>query len=568
MQVEVVFCIAGTGADLLRSVFRGNRGRLRRQGVHMADAACPALLRRHHAAIAGVEDAGLAEANAQTQKELADKGVRRLVFVHEFDVPLQIAAQQSNASALEQHMQDALVLILAGFDQAKTTVHLYAEQSENIAVRFWLANDDPDKALQTFATYCGTSEVRFDEIGKRITQVFPEIALVVRDNDLREIDPKGFVIRFFRDIGVRRSSLKVVVQDQLNLLTGEQCKRIGNLLTQISELDQSQSSIQSALEQIRQETPTAPLADHVNTAVHVAQEPLTIYFMVEPGPLELQAHLLIASLEVNCRDAYRLVAFCRDDRADDLNPATKDFLASTKTELRTLTNTFADGYPAGNKLIAASLVKGSGWSLFMDTDMMLARPTAFMSQAAGRRVSVCVDTVNGWTHSDAQWDALAQNIGMANLGPKIVLRGGATSYPLYNAGLILFPPAGPSTGDFGQVWLETALQLDRDEAIENKRPWLDTIALAACVIHAQSARPISEDWNCTTRNATVQTRVLHYHGLRQLRQFDWEDRANAILKASSSPYDTLDAAVIGHRNDMGVKGDLWRRAMRHGHLNT
>lgn len=136
MQVEVVFFIAGTGADLLTKVFRGNRGRLRRQGVHMADAACPALLRRHHAAIAGVVDAGLAVANAQTQNELADKGVRRLVFVHEFAVPLQVAAQQSNAAALAQHMQDALVRILAGFDQARTTVHLYAEQSENIAVRF------------------------------------------------------------------------------------------------------------------------------------------------------------------------------------------------------------------------------------------------------------------------------------------------------------------------------------------------------------------------------------------------------------------------------------------------
>lgn len=122
-------------------------------------------------------------------------------------------------------------------------------------------------------------------------------------------------------------------------------------------------------------------------AAHVAQEPLTIFFMVEPGPLELQAHLLIASLEVNCRDAYRLVAFYRDDWADDLNPATKDFLASTKTVLRTLTNTFADGYPAGNKLIAASLVKASGWSLFMDTDTMLARPTSFMSQAAGCRLA-------------------------------------------------------------------------------------------------------------------------------------------------------------------------------------
>jgi hypothetical protein len=308
-------------------------------------------------------------------------------------------------------------------------------------------------------------------------------------------------------------------------------------------------------------------SQHSGATGQAAHDPLTIFFMVESGPLELQAHRLIASLEVNCADNYRLVAFCRDDRVDDLNPATKNFLASTHTELRTLTKSFADGYPAGNKLIAASLVKASGWSIFMDTDMMLVRPTSFMSQAAGRRVSLCVDTVNGWTKSDAQWDALPNNLGMATLGHKIFLRDGATSFPLYNAGLVLFPPAGRSTSDFGQAWLETSLKLDVDAAIENKRPWLDTIALAACVIRDQSARPISEDWNCTTRNATASIRVLHYHGLRQLWQFDWEDRANAILAMSSSPYDTLNDAVIGHHNDLGLKGDLWRRAMLHGHLN-
>ncbi|MFT6944879.1 MAG: hypothetical protein ACJAUW_001457 [Yoonia sp.] len=82
---------------------------------------------------------------------------------------------------------------------------------------------------------------------------------------------------------------------------------------------------------------------------------------------------------------------------------------------------------------------------------------------------------------------------MATLGHKIALRGGATSFPLYNTGLVLFPPAGSGTPDFGQIWFDTALGLDVDDAIENKRPWLDTVALAACVIRVHSARPISED---------------------------------------------------------------------------
>ena len=93
MQVEVFFSVAGTGADLLATAFRGNRGRLRRQGVHLADVACPALLRRHHKVIAGGEDAELAQANLDTQFALKEKGVRRLVFMLEFSVHQDAAAK-------------------------------------------------------------------------------------------------------------------------------------------------------------------------------------------------------------------------------------------------------------------------------------------------------------------------------------------------------------------------------------------------------------------------------------------------------------------------------------------
>ncbi|MFT6075957.1 MAG: hypothetical protein ACJAZ1_002889 [Yoonia sp.] len=82
MLVEVLFLVAGTGADLLATAFCGNRGRLRRQGVHLADVACPSLLQRQHAVIAGDEDAGLAQANLEIQIGLNDKGVRRPVFMH------------------------------------------------------------------------------------------------------------------------------------------------------------------------------------------------------------------------------------------------------------------------------------------------------------------------------------------------------------------------------------------------------------------------------------------------------------------------------------------------------
>jgi hypothetical protein len=175
------FSVAGTGADLLVTAFCDNRGRLRRQGVHFADAACPSLLRRHHAAIAGGEDAGLAQANVDTQSALKDKGFRRLVFIHEFAVSQKTAAQGGNAAPLELQIQQALTKIWAGFDQAKTTVHLYSEPSQNLAVRLWLATDEEVKdlpSLKSLVPYCCENDVRFDVLGRSVMQVFPEVALV------------------------------------------------------------------------------------------------------------------------------------------------------------------------------------------------------------------------------------------------------------------------------------------------------------------------------------------------------------------------------------------------------
>jgi hypothetical protein len=266
--------------------------------------------------------------------------------------------------------------------------------------------------LKSLVAYCGEGDVRLDAIGKSVLNTLPETALVERDNGLREFDPKDFVIRFFRDIGVTRRCLKLAIDDQPRFPSTDQCRRIQRLALPEPEAAQSGDYFQEAFARIKQEIlpssdalmdqSTPDHRQHCDSVGDVTSDPLTIFIMVEPGPLELQAHLLVAYLEVHCTDNYSLVAFCRDDRLDDLNPVTKDFQASTNTELRTLTNTFADGYPAGNKLIAAFLVKASGWSIFIDTDMMLVRPTSFLPQAAGRRVSLCVDTVNGWTKLDAQ----------------------------------------------------------------------------------------------------------------------------------------------------------------------
>jgi hypothetical protein len=60
--------------------------------------------------------------------------------------------------------------------------------------------------------------------------------------------------------------------------------------------------------------------------------------------------------------------------------------------------------------------------------------------------------------------------------------------------------------------------------------------------------------------------IIHYHGLRQLKVYNWLERVDALLATSISPYDSLWALAHHYKRDLAVEGDLFRRAMRHGHM--
>lgn len=293
---------------------------------------------------------------------------------------------------------------------------------------------------------------------------------------------------------------------------------------------------------------------------------LTIFFMIEPGPLELQAHLLVSSLRLNCLDPARLVGYCRSGLLDGLHPETLAFMDRCEVEIRPIVNDFADGYPAGNKLVAAAAVADGGgdWGLFLDTDTLLMRPSHFLDETVAGRVSLCLDTVNGWSADPRAWELLFGTAGTAVPAP-VRLLSGQVSIPIYNAGMVLFPLAGGEDGrGFGRYWHDLSRRLDAIPDLPKTRPWLDTIALAAAALSWGGMRLLSPDWNCTTRMAGPQTRLLHYHGLRQLAEFGWVAAVDALLAASVSPHDSLEQAVRYHQQEMGRDGDLWRRAMLYG----
>ena len=578
---------------------RNNAGRLRHQGVLYANTTFPRLMQQQMWLLRGIEGRrgkgvpkldALAALNRSVVETARERGAHTILISHEDRMgyaPYAAFNLGHERAGLYPKAQEIIPRMIAGFDPAAVTFHVYSRMQQTLVPSLWsegMRNFALPFGLDEFADRLDLDGFQFFDLVRRMQKGAPEASVIWRDFETLQRDPMLFVQRFFRDIGVDPNSLKLgteIVRPSLDL---DQGLEIAALVRKHHDGALNKEEVAAAGRQIldRASNPQRKASlgpDHLNKLTALAEQdhalaaaqrlhgaPLTVFFMVEPGPLELQAHLLISSLVVNCLDPLRMVAFCRHDRIDSLHAWTRDYLHKNDVELRPLVNDFADGYPAGNKLIAADQIEAQGWSVFMDTDMLLVRPSSFLDEAAGTRVGVCADSVNGWTKDDRQWLKLKERLNITSLGRKIKLAAGGLSYPLFNAGLVMFPPAGENEKHFGNLWLETALNIDGDDEIVNKRPWLDTIALAGALARdeAPGSRPLSMDWNCTTRLAGDTTRVLHYHGIRQLHEYGWNHCANRMLERSRSPFATLAEATKAHAKTMKVPGDLTRRAMRHG----
>ena len=533
MKIEVRIAPTDEGREFLAPAIGGNRGRLRHCGVRSVNGHFPTWQALHDKVMAapGIDDDLKREAlnlNRDIIAKTSEMGTdTALVFI---DLPAQGVPPSDQDVLIWLERVDCLLSGLTGPD---CTLHMIGSPPLTSGDAAAEGAATPSAENPDGSAAPKRKQAPLDALADALGQLFPDTHITVRPGLSGGIPPLRLVTTFLQDIGVdpQRMKLHMVPPPDPDATEAE------------------------------------PVTGHICPPVSrdpAAQLPLTIFFMVEPGPLEAQAHLLVSSLLVHCRDLFRMVGFCRDDRIDGLHPATVSYLTACGVDLRGIRNDFADGYPAGNKLIAAASLRADGWALFLDTDMCLMRDTSFMDVAVGNRPAVCLDSVTGWAQTDADYKAVAETLDFAGFPDKVRLWDGAVAHPTFNAGLVLFPPATRGGLDFGQRWLRNALILDNDPTVANKRPWLDTIALAGTVAQERHHRPLPIEWNCTTRLATEATRVLHYHGLRQLNGFGWVPRVNAILAASPSPYDTMAAFRHAHKHDMQLDGDIERRAMRHG----
>ncbi len=543
MKLHIKIAPQQNGEGVVRPTIIGNRGRLRWVGHRFLNDLFGKWQRLFdrvlEVPIDDMEDLQdqIAGFNAQMLDRLAELGAQAGILVLEYP-----AMGDGNAAHDPVDLARRIALVLRGLDGAQTTLHL--TRNDPVVQRaIHTAQSQADGSPATSATTTDT----FDDdaawtarLNAALLGELPTCTAVMRPDETGCIDPVDVARAFLRDMGISPETMKLAAH------------------TRSPEVQLAAKAI------LRDTNPDALVPARPATCDAASQEPLSIFFMVEPGPLEAQAHLLIASLMVNCRDDFQLVGFCRTERVADLHAETRKFLAMTGAELRAIENHFSDGYPAGNKLIAAAGLQAKGWGLFLDTDICLVRPSRFLDVVAPGRVSLCLDNLPGWAANDDAFQAVADVLGFAAFPRKQALWGGSMSHPTYNAGLVLFPPAKSEETDFGARWLAHAEILEHDDRIANKRPWLDTIALAGLAAKDNNVRPLSLEWNCTTRMSDETTRVLHYHGLRQLRQYGWVEGVDQILAASPSQFNSFEEFMTGHKRDMKLASDVEFRAMRHG----
>ncbi|TMV53644.1 hypothetical protein FGG78_39085, partial [Thioclava sp. BHET1] len=56
--------------------------------------------------------------------------------------------------------------------------------------------------------------------------------------------------------------------------------------------------------------------------------------------------------------------------------------------------------------------------------------------------------------------------------------------PYFSAGFVVFPEDGGAQGRFPDVWYDTARQIDRIEALDHRRPYLDQMSLPVAIRRA------------------------------------------------------------------------------------
>lgn len=280
-------------------------------------------------------------------------------------------------------------------------------------------------------------------------------------------------------------------------------------------------------------------------------------YVIDPPALTIEAILLSASVRRHMPD-IDVIAYCPEEKANDLPPQLREYLEATNTrlELMPTEGVFSPHYKQGNKLIACAQPRPHDFTIFLDTDTVIWQNFDLSEMLESATICAAPEGRYTWGKTAGHWEQAYSVFGLTVPEERVQLaRTGVMSPPYFNAGVVSFPNA-PVSGfkSFAECWLETARELDRPENdIPSRRPWLDQIALPVAIARAGlSFRALDNRFNLslTHKNVTpemperkrlqfqaeidkldaVDARILHYHVVEAPTGLRYEGYLDDLLR--------------------------------------
>ncbi|SDE56131.1 hypothetical protein SAMN05421538_10812 [Paracoccus isoporae] len=257
----------------------------------------------------------------------------------------------------------------------------------------------------------------------------------------------------------------------------------------------------------------------------------TSYFFVMDGPgFQSAAVLLATSLRMQMGEDVEIIAYVPEHNSKGFARAPEIMLELLRIDVRTMRTdhvAWAEPYPHGNKIIACCEPRSCELSVFLDTDMICARPLDFSDVPDEPCLFAVPEGVPTWGIDPGDWETAYAVLDLPLPAERMFLVRPPyfRSLPYLNAGLVGFHENLDGGNRLPELWLDTALRLDRDDRVTQKRPWLDQIALPIAARRAGAAlHVLPESYNYslfrrTQAEQAVKPHIAHYHMPAHYRQW-------------------------------------------------
>jgi hypothetical protein len=200
-------------------------------------------------------------------------------------------------------------------------------------------------------------------------------------------------------------------------------------------------------------------------------------FVCERGFIEIQAILLAFFLKKNVKCPYDIVVGIPNAKP---HKRTLKFFEELNVKAFVDGNSPIQGYLHGNKLTTfanALEVSDADYFIFLDSDIVCQREfygvEGIQDYDISMRLAKQASNNDTWTTKE-EWKPVYDSFGLKVPEKKYVREmSQQTMLPYFNAGFI----AVKKGSMFPKKWIEVAQKIELNENIQQKRPWLDQIAI-------------------------------------------------------------------------------------------